>query len=90
MLGVSALFVDDMIKDEDRTATFRLDSMWSAGVAAEWQWTETRAVQVALSYLGLGDAPVNTPSIPGIGSASGEYSDRDVWLLRIGVTFGAL
>ena len=90
MLGVSALYVDDMIEDDDRTATFRLDSMWSAGVAAEWQWTETRAVQVAFSYLGLGDAPVNTPPIPGIGSSSGEFSNRDVWLLRIGVTFGAL
>jgi hypothetical protein len=27
-----------LIDDEDRTMTLRLDAIWSAGVAAEWQW----------------------------------------------------
>ena len=90
MLAVTGLYVDDMIKDDDRTATFRLDSMWSVGAAAEWQWTDDRSVQASLSYMGIDDGPVDTPSIPGIGSMSGEFTSRDMLILRIGVTFGAL
>lgn len=90
MLGVSGLYVDDMVKDDERSPTLRLDSIWSLGLAAEWQWTDHRQLFASLSYLAPGDAPVNTPSIPGIGSAFGEYSSRDTLLLRLGIKFGGL
>lgn len=50
-----------MIEDEKRTLTLRLDSIWSAGLGVEWQWTENRAVSATLDYLQLGDAPVTSP-----------------------------
>jgi len=90
MLSVAGLYVDDMVDDDQRTATLRLDSMWSLGVAAEWRWTEDRTVQIGLSYITLDDAPVTLPEIPGIGSISGKFNSRDTLFLRIGLSFGAL
>ncbi|MEH6611655.1 MAG: outer membrane protein transport protein [Halioglobus sp.] len=88
MLGVSATYVDDMVKDEERTPTLRLDSIWTVGLAAEWQWTPHRAVLASLSYMTLDDAPVVTPVIPGIGSSSGKYTERDILILRLALKFG--
>jgi long-chain fatty acid transport protein len=90
MLGVGGFYVDDMIDDDKRTMTLRLDSMWSLGVAAEWQWTDRRKVQIGLSYITLDDAPLTTPEIPGIGSVSGKFTQRDTFMLRVGLSFGAL
>lgn len=90
MLGVSALVTNKMIDDEQRTMTLRLDSLWSAGVAAEWLWTESRTVKLSLSYMGLDDGPVTTPDIPGYGSLKGNYTQRDTLLFQIGMTWGSL
>jgi long-chain fatty acid transport protein len=90
MMAVSGLYIDEMVKDDERTATLRLDSIWSVAVAAEWQWTQDRLVFASLSYLEPGNAPVTTPSIPGIGSVAGEYTNREVFMLSIGVKFGGL
>jgi long-chain fatty acid transport protein len=89
-MSVAALYVDDMVEDKQRTMTLRLDSLWSVGAAAEWQWTEKRAIQIGLSYISLGDAPVTTPEIPGLGSLSGEYTSRELIFLRVGMSVGAL
>ena len=59
-------------------------------VAAERQWTQDRQVFASLSYMEPGDAPVTTPSIPGIGSAIGKYTNREVFLLSFGIKFGGL
>jgi len=88
MLGVSGFYVDDMIKDDERTFTLRLDSLWGVGLGAEWQWTEDRQVEISAAYIEIGDAPVTGASIPGIGSLSGRYSEREVLQLQIAVKFG--
>ncbi len=88
MLGVAGMYVDDMIEDDNRTMTLRLDSLWSLGVAAQWHWKDDRFVKASFSYIGMGDAPVDTPSIPGIGAAIGEYTNRDIFMFRIGVSSG--
>jgi hypothetical protein len=62
--------------------------MWVAGVGVEWQWTPTRAVTATLNYIQMGDAPVTSPSIPGIGSVTGRYTDRGTIFLEVGVSFG--
>ncbi len=90
MMGVNGIYVDDMIKDEERTMTLRLDSLWSLGAAAEWQWTDNRKVQFGLSYLALDDAPVNSPPVAGIGRVSGKFTSRDLFMLRVAVSFGGL
>ena len=60
------------------------------GAEIEWQWTENRNVLFGLSYMTLGDAPIDAVEIPGLGSTQGEYSSRDILMLRVGLTFGAL
>ena len=87
-IGFGAMYVDDMVADDQRTLTLRLDSMWAAGVGVEWQWTPTRVVSATLNYIQLGDAPVTSPSIPVIGSVTGRYSDRGTIFLEVGMSFG--
>ncbi len=88
-IGFGAMYVDDMVEDDERTLTLRLDSLWAAGVGLEWQWTPERAVTFNLSYIQLDDAPVVSPSIPVLGSVSGEYSDRGTIFLEVGLSYGA-
>jgi long-chain fatty acid transport protein len=90
MLGLGALVTNQMVDDEDRTITLRLDALWSAGLAAEWQWTDSRKVKISMSYLKMDDAPVSTPSIPGVGSLQGKFESRDTLLLQIGMSWGSL
>ena len=90
MLGVGGLVTNQMIDDDQRGMTLRLDSLWSIGVTAERQWTDSRRVTFGLSYFGLGDAPVTTPRIPGLGSLEGKFTSRDAVLLQIGMSFGSL
>jgi long-chain fatty acid transport protein len=90
MLGVSGLVTNQMIDDDERTMTLRLDALWSVAVAAEWQWTENRRLNLSLAYLGLDDAPVTTPEIPGVGSLEGEFSRRDTLLFQLGLSWGDL
>lgn len=87
-IGIGAMYVDDMIDDDQRTLTLRLDSMWAAGIGVEWQWTPTRVVNATLNYIQIGDAPVTSPAIPGIGSITGQFSDRGTIYLEVGMSFG--
>lgn len=89
MIGFGALYAGDMVDDDQRTLTLRLDSIWAAGIGFEWQWTPTRAVSATLNYIQLDDAPVTSPAIPAIGSVTGEYSDRGIIFLELGLSFGA-
>ena len=88
MLGVGGLVTSQLVDDDERTMLLRLDAVWSAGVAAEWRWTDTRRVTASLSYLSFGDAPVTTEPIPGVGSIKGEFTSRDTVLLQVGISWG--
>jgi long-chain fatty acid transport protein len=90
MLGVGGLATNQMIDDDERTMTLRLDAVWSLGLAAEWRWTDSRSVKVSVSYLGLGDAPVSTPAIPGFGSLDGRFTSRDTVILQVGMGWNSL
>ncbi len=81
------MFVDDMIEDENRTLTLRLDSLWSVGFGIEWQLNDRRAITAMINYLQVGDAPVTSPAIPGIGSVTGRFSDRQTIWLQVGMDF---
>ena len=82
------MYIDDMVSDDKRTLTLRLDDAWILGVGAEWQWTETRSLFAMLSYIQIGDAPITTDPIAGIGSATGKYEDRSSILVQIGMNLG--
>jgi long-chain fatty acid transport protein len=90
MLGVGGLVTNQMIDDDERTMTLRLDALWSLGLAAEWRWTDSRSVKVSVSYVGMDDAPVSTPSIPGFGSLEGRFTSRDTLLFQIGISWNSL
>lgn len=90
MLGLSGALTSDMLDDEDRTMILRLDQVWTAAVAAEWQWTDNRTVEFSVSYIGIDDAPVETPAIPGLGSLEGEFTSRDTWLFQLMLNWGPL
>ena len=90
MLGVGGLVTNQMIDDDERTMTLRLDALWSLGLATEWRWTDSRRVKMSVSYMGMDDAPVSTPSIPGFGSLQGKFTSRDTVLLQVGMSWGSL
>ena len=90
MLSAGGVYVSDSVEDDDRIFLLRLDSMWGVAFAAEWQWREDRLLEMNLSYLTIGDAPVESPSVPVFGSVSGEYSQRDILIFRLALNLGAL
>jgi long-chain fatty acid transport protein len=90
MMSVGGFYASSGVEDEDRSVILRLDELWGVGVEAEWEWTESRNVLFGLSYLTFGDAPVDAVEIPILGSTQGEFTSRDIIMLRVGLTFGAL
>jgi long-chain fatty acid transport protein len=90
MLGVGGLVTNQMIDDDERTMTLRLDALWSLGLAAERRWTDSRSIRISVSYVGMGDAPVSTPSIPGFGSLQGKFTRRDTLIFQVGMGWKSL
>jgi len=88
-VGIGAFYIDDMIEDDKRTLTLRLDALWSAGIGFEWQWKDNRVISGSLNYLKIGDAPLTSPSIPIVGSITGRYTERQTIWLQIGMSFGS-
>ncbi len=88
-IGFGGFYTGEMIKDENRTMMLRLDAIWSVGVGIEWQWTNTRLLNVSLNYMELGDAPTTSPDIPGFGTVSGEYTDRGLIFLEAALSWGS-
>ncbi len=88
-IGFGAFYVDDMVSDDNRTLTLRLDSMWSAGIGLEWKWKEDRIISGSLNYLQIDDAPTSSPELPLLGSISGRYTDRGTLWLQVGVSLGS-
>ena len=41
-----------------------------------------------LSYLTIGDAPIESPSVPIVGSVVGKYTQRDILVFRLTLNFG--
>jgi long-subunit fatty acid transport protein len=88
-IGFGAFYASEMVKDEHRTMMLRLDDVWSAGVGLEWQWKDTRTVNVSLNYMQFGDAPTTSPEIPDVGLISGEYTDRGIIFLEAALSWGS-
>lgn len=87
-IGFGFMITDDMVDDDERTMTLRLDSLWSAGVGIDWQWTDRRVVNVNLNYMKIDDAPVESPPLGPLGTVTGRYADRETIWLNVGLNFG--
>ncbi len=62
---------------------------YSRKVSDKWGWSASLlSVSATLNYIQIGDAPVTSPSIPGIGAVTGRYSDRSTIFLEVGVSIG--
>ena len=48
-IGFGAMYVDDMIDDDKRTLTLRLDSRWSLGFGFQWRWKDDRWISATLN-----------------------------------------
>ena len=87
-VGIGGFITNDMVNDDQRTLTLRLDRIWSLGAGFDWQWRPDRRLSVTLNYLKVDDAPVTSPSIPGIGAVTGRFTDRGTIYLRAAIAFG--
>ena len=88
-IGFGGFYASEMVTDENRTMILRLDAVWSLGVGIEWQWTDSRLLNVNLNYMQFGDAPTTSPDIPGFGTISGEYTDRGIIFLEAALSWGS-
>jgi long-chain fatty acid transport protein len=87
-VGIGGFITNDMVKDDQRTLTLRLDRIWSLGIGFDWQWKTDRKLSVTFNYLKIDDAPVTSPPIPGIGPVTGRFTDRGTIYLRAAIAFG--
>jgi long-chain fatty acid transport protein len=88
-IGLGALFVDDMVDDDERNMSVRVDSTWGLGVGIQWRWRDQRTVTANLGYLDGGDAPV-TASSPGfIGEVSGRFTEQQTIFLQVAISMGS-
>ena len=60
-VGIGGFITNDMVNDDQRTLTLRLDRIWSLGAGFDWQWKPDRKLSVTLNYLKIDDAPVTSP-----------------------------
>jgi long-chain fatty acid transport protein len=79
VLKAGAIYVDQPVSDENRTSTWRLDSMWGVGLGAEYAVSDKKILAFNLNYIDLGNAPVQT----GDGSVVGEYDERYAIMLDV-------
>jgi len=79
ILKAGAVYVDQPVSDENRTATWRLDSMWGVGLGAEYAFSDKKILAFNLNYMDLGNAPVRA----GDGTVAGEFDERYAIILDV-------
>jgi len=79
ILKSGVLYVDQPVSDENRTSTWRLDSIWGVGLGAEYAFSDKRMLAFNLNYLDLGNAPVDA----GNGSVVGEFDEHYAIILDV-------
>ena len=84
-LSLGGLYLDEPIKDENRTLTFRLDSIWAVGAGIEYAWSEDRRIGVNLNYYDLGKGKTGAFDDQTDATLSGEFTER--YAIGLDVTF---
>ena len=79
ILKAGVFYFDQPVSDENRTSTWRLDSIWGVGLGAEYAFSRKQMLAVNLNYMDLGNAPVDA----GNGSVVGEFDERYAIILDV-------
>lgn len=92
-LALAGLYVPEMVDDDNRQITLRLDEIWGAGIGLEWRYSDGLLFDATFNYIQIDDSPVESEpyfdSDFGFGTVSGEFTDRDFFLFQFGVEWGA-
>ena len=89
MITVAGIYVSDMVDDDNRQLSLRLDDAWGVGAGIEWRWSDNWLLDASVSYTEMGDSPLTTDDIEAIGGpVSGRFTDREFWILQFGVEWG--
>ena len=72
IVKAGAFYLDQPVSDENRTSTWRLDSIWGVGVGAEYAFSSKKILAFNINYFDLGNAPVDS----GNGTVVGEFDER--------------
>ncbi|MGI9291665.1 MAG: OmpP1/FadL family transporter [Gammaproteobacteria bacterium] len=92
-LALAGLYVPEMVDDDNRQITLRIDEIWGAGIGLEWRYSDNLLFDATFNYIQIDDSPVESdptfdPDL-GFGTVSGEFTDRDFFLFQFGVEWGA-
>ena len=89
--AVSGLYVPSMVDDDNRQLSLRIDDIWGVGAGIEYQIKEGLIIDATLNYIQVGDSPIETDPIDALGgrTINGRFVDRDLWLLQVGLEWGA-
>jgi long-chain fatty acid transport protein len=88
-VAVAGIYVPDMVDDDNRQLSLRLDEIWGVGAGFEWKVSPKLRFDATINYIQIDDAPIVTDDIDTIGGPiRGEFTDRGFWLLQFGVEFG--
>jgi long-chain fatty acid transport protein len=91
-LALAGIYVPEMVDDDNRQLSLRLDEIWGAGVGVEWKYSDKLKFDATFNYIQVGDSPIESDIVDtdeGPGTISGKFIDRDLIILQFGVEWGA-
>jgi len=83
--NLGAFVISEPIDDQDRTLSMRLDRMWGVGGGVSQRFGDNRRVDLNLTVLNYGKAPVDTGDSLTRGRIVGK--NEDPWSILMGVTW---
>jgi long-chain fatty acid transport protein len=73
---VGALYLDQAVKDEDRTFSFALDRIFGIGFGVAYRLQSGNSFDLNLNLLDTGESPIDTGDSPVRGRVVGENEDH--------------
>ena len=83
---VGAMYVSQMVDDEDRTFAIRMDEMWGFGAGVSYKMPNDRVIDLNATLMNVGEAPVDTGNQGAtFGRVAGESDDP--WAVLMELTY---
>jgi len=83
--NVGGFLISQPVDDDDRTLSMRLDSMWGVGAGVTQKFDANRSVDINLTLVNYGEAPVDTGESVARGRIVGK--NEDPWSVLFGITW---